>query len=335
VSPGGGIVGAVSTRRLSVAQARRIAVAAYLRSPSTPGNQVPEGEPTLGDRFRNQANHLARAWSLCVGNETLDTLRPTVKFYEQVRVWMGKFDAQQRQAEGKPIPDDIKRLLSSLVAESTASGEIVDIYDAAGLPKPSLSELGPDYEAKAKAAAHPHLAIEALRAVLTKELAAATKNNVVRQRAFSDRISDLMRRYTNQQLTSAEVIAELIAMAKDVAAESDRGKHFTPPLSNDELAFYDAVAQNESAVELQGEDVLAQIARELVGVMQRDTKTDWTVRDDVRAKLRSSIKRLLVKYRYPPDKQPEAIKLVIEQMEALAPEYAERAGRMAKGEDCE
>ncbi|ATO63624.2 type I restriction endonuclease subunit R [Mycobacterium avium subsp. hominissuis] len=312
-----------------------IGLTAYLRSPSTPGNQVPEGEPTLGDRFRNQANHLARAWSLCVGNETLDTLRPTVKFYEQVRVWMGKFDAQQRQAEGKPIPDDIKRLLSSLVAESTASGEIVDIYDAAGLPKPSLSELGPDYEAKAKAAAHPHLAIEALRAVLTKELAAATKNNVVRQRAFSDRISDLMRRYTNQQLTSAEVIAELIAMAKDVAAEGDRGKHFTPPLSSDELAFYDAVAQNESAVELQGEDVLAQIARELVGVMQRDTKTDWTVRDDVRAKLRSSIKRLLVKYRYPPDKQPEAIKLVIEQMEALAPEYAERAGRMAKGEDCE
>jgi type I restriction enzyme R subunit len=107
-----------------------------------------------------------------------------------------------------------------------------------------------------------------------------------------------MRRYTNQQLTSAEVIAELIKIAKEVAAEGNRGAHFSPPLSDDELAFYDAVAQNESAVELQGEDVLAQIARELVGVMQRDTKTDWTVRDDVRAKLRSSIKRLLVKYKY-------------------------------------
>ncbi|MDD4868749.1 MAG: DUF3387 domain-containing protein [Mycobacterium sp.] len=121
------------------------------------------------------------------------------------------------------------------------------------------------------------------------------------------------------------MIAELIAMAKEVAAEGNRGQRVTPPLSHDELAFYDAVAQNESAVQLQGEEVLAQIARELVGVMQRDTKTDWTVRDDVRAKLRSSIKRLLVKYRYPPDKQPEAIKLVIEQMEALAPHYAERA----------
>ena len=209
-----------------------------------------------------------------------------------------------------------------MVYESTASDGIVDIYSAAGLPKPSLSDLGPEFEAAAKRSPNPHLAIEALRAVLLEESAAATKLNVVRQRAFSERIADLMRRYTNQQLTSAEVIAELIEMAKEVAAEGNRGARFTPALSSDELAFYDAVAQNESAVQFQGEDVLAQIARELVGVMQRDIKTDWTVRDDVGAKLRSSIKRLLVKHKYPPDKQPEAIKLVIEQMEALAPRYA-------------
>jgi type I restriction enzyme, R subunit len=294
----------------------------YLRSPSTPGNQVKDGESTLADRFRKLANNLSRAWALCAGSQTLGPLRPTVKFYEQVRVWMAKFDAQERQASGKPIPEEIKRMLSTLVYESTASDGIVDIYDAAGLPKPSLSDLGPEFEAKANQATNPHLAIEALRAVLTEESAAATKHNLVRQRAFSERIADLMRRYTNQQLTSAEVIAELIKMAKEVAAEGNRGAHFSPPLSHDELAFYDAVAQNESAVELQGEDVLAQIARELVGVMQRDTKTDWTVRDDVRAKLRSSIKRLLVKYKYPPDKQPLAIKLVIEQMEDLAPQYA-------------
>ncbi len=299
----------------------------YLRSPSTPGNQVKEGESTLADRFRKLANNLSRAWALCAGSQTLGSLRPTVKFYEQVRVWMAKFDAQERQASGKPIPAEIKRMLSTLVYESTASDGIVDIYDAAGLPKPSLSDLGPDFEAKAKQANNPHLAIEALRDVLMEESAAATKHNLVRQRAFSERIAELMRRYTNQQLTSAEVIAELIKMAKEVAAEGDRGTHFNPPLSHDELAFYDAVAQNESAVELQGEEVLAQIARELVGVMQRDTKTDWTVRDDVRAKLRSSIKRLLVKYKYPPDKQPAAIKLVIEQMEDLAPQYAEAALR--------
>jgi len=96
-----------------------------------------------------------------------------------------------------------------------------------------------------------------------------------------------------------------------------------PVLSSDELAFYDAVATNESAIAIQGEDVLAEIARELVAVMRRDVRTDWTVRDDVRAKLRASIKRLLVKYKYPPDKQPEAIKLVMDQMQAMAPRYAD------------
>ena len=195
-------------------------------------------------------------------------------------------------------------------------------YEAAGLPKPSLSDLGPDFQAQARSTPHAHLAIEALRATLTEESVKATRNNVVRQRDFSERITDLMNRYTNQQLTSAEVIAELIELAKEVAAETDRGKKFSPALSEDELAFYDAVATNESAVELQGDKVLAEIARELVGIMQRDTKFDWTVRDDVRAKLRSSVKRLLVKYKYPPDKQPAAIRTVIEQMEMMAPRLA-------------
>jgi type I restriction enzyme R subunit len=297
----------------------------YLRSPATPGNRVGQGEETLAQRFRTLANQLARVWALCSGAESLKHLRGKARFYEEVRVWMGKFDAQARQAEGKPVPEEVARALSALVESSTASGEIVDIYEAAGLPRPSLSDLGPEFQAEAVSASNPHLAIEALRALLTEESGRAARNNLVRQRAFSERIAELMTKYTNQQLTSAEVIAELVTMAREVAAEGSRGQHFTPPLSEDELAFYDAVATNESAVECQGEDVLAQIARELVAVMRRDLKTDWTVRDDVRAKLRSQIKRLLVKYHYPPDKQPEAIRLVIEQMEAMAPRYAAAA----------
>jgi type I restriction enzyme R subunit len=125
------------------------------------------------------------------------------------------------------------------------------------------------------------------------------------------------------------VIAELVELAREVSQEANRGERFTPKLSDDELAFYDAVAQNESAVQIQGDDVLDQIARDLVAIMQRDVRTDWTVRDDVRAKLRSSIKRLLVKYKYPPDKQLGAIKQVMEQvmeqMEQMAPRYADRA----------
>ncbi len=217
-------------------------------------------------------------------------------------------------------------MLSGLVATSTATGDIVDIYEAAGLPKPSLSELGPDFVIRAQNAQNPHLAIEALRDLLTEESAVASRHNLVRQQAFSQKLKELMNRYTNQQLTSAEVIAELIELAKDVAAEGDRGQRFSPPLSTDELAFYDSLASNESALEIQGEGVLAQIARELWVIVRRDVKTDWTVRDDVRAKLRSSVKRLLVKYKYPPGKQPEAIALVIQQLESMAPRMAEDQG---------
>lgn len=127
-----------------------------------------------------------------------------------------------------------------------------------------------------------------------------------------------MNKYTNQQLTSAEVIAELVALAQEVPQGANRSQQFSPPLNDDELAFYDAVPLNESAVKAQGEDMLAEIARQLVGVMRRDVRTDWTVREDIRAKLRSSVKRLLILNGYPPDKQSEAIKLVIEQMETMA-----------------
>jgi type I restriction enzyme R subunit len=136
---------------------------------------------------------------------------------------MGKFDAQERQAAGRPVPEEIQRMLSMLVASSTASGEILDIYEAAGIPKPTLADLAGDFQAKAQAATNPHLAIQALRALLVEESAKATRNNMVRQRAFSERIAELMRKYTNQQLTSAEVIAELVDMAKEVAAERNRG----------------------------------------------------------------------------------------------------------------
>lgn len=120
-------------------------------------------------------------------------------------------------------------------------------------------------------------------------------------------------------------------LAREVAAEDDRGRHFDPRLSDDELVFYDAVSDNESAVELQGRDVLARIGRDLVAVMRRDVKTDWTVRDDVRAKLRSSIKRLLVKHKYPPDQQSAAIALVVEQMEAVRPATPPEPDKQSRG----
>jgi type I restriction enzyme R subunit len=305
----------------------------YLRDPRSPGNQVGEDEETLVAAYRRLSSQLARAWALCSTSEAIQPLRPEIVFYEEVRVWMGKFDAEERQSRGEPIPDDIARLLSKLIVDSTITGEIVDIYDAAGMPKPSLSDLTLDFVTKTQQASNAHLAIEALRKLINEESVKATRSNIVRQRVFSERVTELMAKYANQQLTSAEVIAELVELAKEIAAEGNRGAHFTPPLVEDELAFYDVVSLNESAIDVMGEGVLADIARDLVAVMRRDVRTDWTVRDDVRAKLRSSIKRLLVKHGYPPDKQPAAIKLVMEQMESMTPRYAVERHRDVGGRE--
>ena len=288
------------------------------------------GKPAVqrrGDARRAvpQAGKPARAsvGARCRERRRSTTCGPSVKFYEEVRVWMGKFDAQERQASGEPVPEEIQRLLSSARR----------VLDRDWRDRRHLRRCGPTQAVAVGARARiPAQGTEGREPTPRDRGLARPAHRGSRegdaqqpgpaQRAFSERIKELMNRYTNQQLTSAEVIAELIEMAKEVAAEADRGKHFIPALSEDELAFYDAVSANESAVELQGEDVLAQIARDLVAVMRRDTKTDWMVRDDVRAKLRSSVKRLLVKYKYPPDRQPDAIKLVIEQMETMAPRYA-------------
>ncbi|GGC84249.1 hypothetical protein GCM10011512_08840 [Tersicoccus solisilvae] len=301
----------------------------YLRSPETPGNQVSKSADSLAVRFRSLSGQLSRAWALACGRETLASLLGEIRACEQMRVWMAKFDAQERQDSGQPVPADIQRMLAGLIDTATATGDVLDIYAAAGLPKPSLDDLTPEFFQKAQQAKNPSLAIEALRKLVSEESARTTRNNTIRQRLFSERITELMTKYTNQQLTSAEVISEMLELAQELVKElaqelvkeADRGKQFTPPLSSDELTFYDAVSQNDSAVSVQGEGVLADIARELVAVMRRDVRTDWTVRDDVRAKLRSSIKRLLAKHDYPPDKAPEAIVLVMEQMESMAARY--------------
>jgi type I restriction enzyme, R subunit len=156
---------------------------------------------------------------------------------------------------------------------------------------------------------------------------AVTKHNVVAQQTFSERLAELMRRYTNQNLAAAQIIAELVALAKEVSADARRGEQFAPPLDGDELAFYDAVAQNESAVTGMGADILADIARDLVRTLRRDVTTDWVSRDDVRAKIRSTIKRLLAKWGYPPDQQQNATDLVLRQMETFAEEWSPEAGR--------
>ena len=294
----------------------------WLRTPSTPGNKVPEGEQTLAARYRLLSGQLSRMWAIASGNETVGDLRRTIRFYEEVRVWMAKFDAQERQGSDQPIPEDIQRLLLGLVAKATAAGEITDIYDAAGLAKPDLGKLNEAAIQRITERPNSQLAIEALRNLLQVEAVRVTGTNVVRRKVFSERLTGLMNRYTNQQLTAAEVLAELASLANEVTAEANRGNRFDPPLSHDEMAFYDAVAQNDAALEQWGDEKLAAIARDLVTTMRSKVRVDWSKREDVRAALRAEVKRLLRQYGYPPDRQEDAVLLVLEQLESLAPGYA-------------
>lgn len=323
----------VDWRAIQNADARRgfldaiAQTASFLRSPLTEGNTDPEDPDArpLADRFRPLSAKLDRAWALAAGHADIQPLAPEVRFYKEVRVWMAKYDARDRIAHGEPITDEARRLLSRLVEEASTSGGVMDIYQEAGLDLPRLDALTPEWIEQANKPSTAHLAIEALKASLLKEAKDVTSGNEVRTRLFSERITELMLKYTNKQLTAAEVIASLIEMSHEISAEADRGSSFSPPLGTDELAFYDLVSQNPEAVDVMGNDTLSQIARDLVATMQRDIRTDWTVRDDVKAKLRSSIKRLLRQHGYPPDQQPQAVRDVMTHMEALAPRYAEGA----------
>lgn len=298
----------------------------YLRDPANPENQPADGEPTLADRFRTQSARLARFYALCASSGAVNEYRDDIAFFEEVRVWMAKFDAEDRRAAGLPIPADVALYLRQLTAGAIEAGGVTNLYEAAGIPRPDLSHLDEAFIKKVQEARHPQLAIEALRRLIEQEMRRVTRHNIVRQQSFAGRLLDLMRRYTNQHLTAAEIIAELVAIAREVSADADRGRQFSAALTSDELAFYDAVAQNESAVTEMGTGVLADIARDLVKALRRDVTTDWVSRDDVRAKLRSTIKRLLAKYGYPPDAQPGATELVIRQMETFADQWSPAAG---------
>jgi type I restriction enzyme R subunit len=302
-----------------------LGAANYLHDPTTPGNQVEEEGLTLAQRFRQASAKLARLYAISSSSGDLADFRDDIAFFEEVRLWMARFDAEDRKARGETIPPDVELYLKSLTASAIEAGGVTDIYAAAGIGRPDLSHLDEAFIERMRAQRNPSLAIEALRRVIEQEMRKVTKHNVVQQTSFSERLADLMRRYTNQSLSAAEIIARLVELAREVSADANRGNKFAPPLNNDELAFYDAVAQNESAVTEMGNTKLAAIARDLVKTLHRDVSTDWVSRDDVRAKIRSTIKRLLAKHGYPPDGRDDATTLVLRQMETFADEWSPEA----------
>jgi type I restriction enzyme R subunit len=302
----------------------------YLRSPNTPGNKVEPGEVPLSTRFKDSAARLDRFYRVCAMSkeiaercEDLEDWRADVAFFSETRAWMVKKDAADREAAGQPLTAEVRRYLEALAASVVDAEDITDLYEEAGIGRLDITRLNDAALRRLENSETPHLVAEALRRLIEQKMREVTKHNVVRYESFSERLDALMKRYMLQQLTSAQVIAELAAMAREVSEEARRGERFDPPLNHAELAFYDAVAHRDMAdLMAGGDETLAAIARALVADIRKNLSVDWLSREPVRAKLRTRIRRVLAMFDYPPEEEREAVDLVLKQMETFAAQWA-------------
>ncbi len=275
-------------------------------------------QPCLKCRFLAQTRDLVSLYTICVPSPEALAIRDDVAFFEAVRGQISKIEGTDRRS-GDPnavLDTAIKQIVSDAM---TGTG-VIDIYAEAGIERPDLSLIDEEFVQKFKTSTTPNLQIEMLRRLLSDEVRRVGARNIVTGRQFSELLEQSILRYQNRTLDAAQVVAELVALAESLKAESDRGAKLG--LSDDELAFYDAIRTNDSAIMELGDDVLKAMAQMLVHIVRRDAKTDWSVKEQVRAKLRATIKRLLLKYGYPPDKEEKATQLILEQAEAIAADAA-------------
>jgi type I restriction enzyme, R subunit len=268
-------------------------------------------------RLLEAVNGLSLSFALAVPNERALAISNDVSFFQAVRAALVKSTVEgERSAED--VDQAIRQILSRAVA---ASDQVIDIFAAAGLKKPEISILSEEFLAEVRGMPQKTLAIELLRKLLNDELKLRMRKNLIQSRSFAELLERTIRSYQNRTLESAEVIAELIKLAEDIRDAQKRGEILK--LTDDEIAFYDALEVNDSAVKVLGDDTLKNIARELVETVRNNATIDWTVRETVRAKLRVMVKRILRKYGYPPDKQEKATQTVLEQAEVIAKDWAQ------------
>ena len=266
-------------------------------------------------RCLNAVLALSQAFALAVPHDEAMRIRDDVGFFQTVRAALSKRAAGEARPE-----EDLDLAVRQIVSKAVASEGVMDVFAAAGLDKPDISVLSDDFLAEVQGMPHRNLAVELLQKLLKGELSARRRKNVVQARSFSEMLEETLRRYQNRAIEAAQVIEELIGLAKDMREANARGERLG--LSEDELAFYDALETNDSAVQVLGDDTLRDIARELVDTVRRNVTIDWTLRENVRAQLRVLVRRILRKYGYPPDKQAKATRTVLEQAEVLSEGWA-------------
>ena len=246
----------------------------------------------------------------------MQDLLPDIRFFEAVRTSREKYAMDEREEQGLATAADVRLLIAQFNESVVATDGVVDIYDAAGLTKSDLSHLDDRVLRDLQNSKHPNLVIAALRRALIKEIKDAHPNNITRQYTFTEKMKRAMNQYTNGLLTAAEFMKFLVDLAREVSA--DRGRAKKLGLAEDELAFYDALAADQSVVEEMKDTTLAKIAHELYEQIRKDVTVDWKMKEQARDRIMARVLRLLRKHGYPPGQQPAAIERVLKQAEEMA-----------------
>ena len=262
-------------------------------------------------RFADVALAMSKAFTLCCTLDEAKAVREEVAFFQAVKILLTKRDISQQKRTDEARDMAIRQIIGNAVV----SGDVVDIFQAVGLDKPNIGLLDDAFLAEVKNLPERNLAVELLERLLQGEIKSRFKINIAQEKKFSELLSNVITRYQNRSIETAQVIEELISMAKEFRAASHRGDALG--LNDDELAFYDALAMNEASVRELGDEILAKIAHELTDSLRKNVTVDWSRRESVQANLRLMVKRILRKYKYPPDKQEDAARLILEQAETL------------------
>jgi type I restriction enzyme, R subunit len=258
---------------------------------------------------------LSQAFALSVPHPEALRIRDDVAFFQAVRSALAKEGTGERKTT-----EELDQAIRQIISRAVASDQVVDIFSAAGLKRPDISILSEEFLAEIQGMPHKNLALEVLRKLLNDEIKTRSKKNIVQSRSFAEMLEQSIRKYQNRAIETAQVIDELIKLAREMREAGQRGQKLD--LSDEEVAFYDALEVNDSAVKILGDEALRTIARELVQTIHKNVSIDWTVKESVRAKLRVMVRRVLRKYGYPPDKQEKATLTVLEQAELLCGDIA-------------
>jgi type I restriction enzyme R subunit len=262
-------------------------------------------------RFADSALAMTKAFSLCCTLDEAKAVREEVAFFQAIKVLLTKRDISAK----KKTDEERDLAIRQIIGNAVVSGEVVDVFEAVGLDKPNIGLLDDEFLAEVRNLPERNLAVELLERLLEGEIKSKYSTNLAQEKKFSALLDGVIKRYQNRSIETAQVIEELIEMARKFAAAGKRGEKLG--LNDDELSFYDALANNEASVRELGDETLAKIAHELTDNLRKNLSVDWSNRENVRAKLRLMVRRILRKYKYPPDQQEEAAELVLSQAKVL------------------